>query len=43
MPTRKIPEDGSPWDPPRHAQPCRHPEHGPPTMQVFELGLYEHE
>lgn len=21
---------------------CRHPEHSPPSMQVFEPGIYEH-
>lgn len=34
MPTRKI----------RDAQiPCRHPEHNPPNMRVYEPGSYEHE
>ena len=22
--------------------PCRHPEHDPPNMMVFEPGIYEH-
>lgn len=33
MATRKI------ADIPRH---CRHPEHNPPTMMVWENGIYEH-
>lgn len=42
MPTRKI------GDLLNHAavvcRPvCRHPEHNPPTHQVFENGVYEHE
>lgn len=34
MPTKKIADE-----PP---MPCRHPEHKPPSMRVFELGTYEH-
>lgn len=33
MPTRKILD---------HKQMCRHPEHLPPTHQVFDPGTYEH-
>ena len=36
MPTRKIPETD------RWPLPCVHPEHNPPSLQVFEPGLYEH-
>ena len=32
--TRKI------ADPP--PRPCQHPEHNPPSMMVFEPGMYEH-
>lgn len=39
MPTRKI-SDGE-WYPITKA-PCRHPEHTPPCMQVFEDGIYKH-
>lgn len=35
MPTRKIAD--SPL-----TKMCRHPEHNPPGMQVFEPGTYEH-
>lgn len=35
MPTRKIRD----LEPPH----CRHPEHNPPNMRVFEPGVYEHE
>lgn len=35
MPTKKI-EDFKPQDI------CRHPEHLPPTMMVWEPGVYEH-
>lgn len=24
-------------------RPCTHPEHAPPSMRVFEPGVYEHE
>lgn len=34
MSTRKIAE---------LPKPCRHPEHNPPSMQVFRPGVYEHE
>ena len=36
MPTRKI-RDFEPWIPA-----CRHPEHKPPSMRVWEPGEYEH-
>lgn len=36
MPTRKISDD-------QDTRPCRHPDHDPPNMRVFEPGLYEHE
>lgn len=35
MPTRKIGDL-------RFVQPCRHPEHLPPTMRVWRPGVYEH-
>ena len=38
MPTRKI-KDFRDDD----KKVCRHPEHNPPTMKVFEPGVYEHE
>lgn len=38
MPTRKI---SGPND--RLPRRCRHPEHSPPSMCVFEPGTYEHE
>lgn len=38
MPTRKISDDASAWVKP----PCPDREHNPPTMRVFEPGLYEH-
>lgn len=34
MPTRKIADQ---------PEPCRHPDHNPPTLQLFENGVYEHE
>jgi len=34
MPTRKISDD--------EPRPCTHPEHNPPSMMVFENGLWEH-
>lgn len=33
MPTRKIADI---------PEACRHPEHNPPSHQVFEPGVYEH-
>ena len=40
MPTRRIDDKENPWKvPPR----CRDREHVPPSMQVFEPGVYEHE
>lgn len=38
MPTKKIDEKTS-----MHHIVCSHPEHNPPSMQVFMPGLYEHE
>ena len=35
MPTKKIANLGRTV--------CKHPEHNPPRMRVFEPGLYEHE
>lgn len=35
MPTRKIADE--------HDKVCFHPEHNPPSHQVFEPGTYEHE
>jgi len=40
MPTRRIDTKESCWD---NRKVCRHPEHNPPSMRVFEPGLYEHE
>lgn len=34
MPTRKIAD--------LPGRPCQHPEHNPPSMRVFEPGIYEH-
>lgn len=43
MPTRKIPEEeNSPFSP-SFPYPCQDPDHNPPTMQVFDPGLHEHE
>lgn len=39
MPTRKLPKEWSKFA----AEYCRDPEHDPPSMQVFENGVYEHE
>ena len=36
MPTRKIKDL-------KRFNPCMHPEHDPPSMMVFEPGVYEHE
>ena len=38
MPTRKLP-DSEFW---KNNPPCRHPEHNPPNMRVYEPGTYEH-
>lgn len=45
MPTRKIGDlpklpDGR-HKPPE--KPCFHPEHNPPSMKVYQPGVYEHE
>jgi hypothetical protein len=37
MPTRKIDDNFAPG-----FSPCSHPEHDPPSMMVFENGLWEH-
>lgn len=36
MPTKRIAELKESW------APCRDPEHDPPTMVVWEPGVYEH-
>jgi hypothetical protein len=36
MPTRKIADE-------KDFRPCRHPDHEPPKMMVFQPGTYEHE
>lgn len=38
MPTKKI------ADPPEHERngPCRDPKHDPPSMMVYDPGIYEH-
>lgn len=42
MPTRRLPDDpNDPWVKLR-GLPCRDPDHNPPTMMVYEPGLYEH-
>ena len=38
MPTRRIDDPKDTW----RGLPCRHPEHRPPGMRVFEPGTYEH-
>lgn len=38
MPTRKV-KDIDGWD----AKICRDPDHNPPTMMVYQPGVYEHE
>lgn len=38
MPTRKIRD----LNPPKR-EPCQFQNHDPPSMQVFEPGVYEHE
>lgn len=38
MSTKKIDEKAH-----LHQNVCCHPEHNPPSMQVFKPGLYEHE
>lgn len=35
MPTEKIADLPTPPS-------CRHPEHNPPTLQLFEPGIYKH-
>jgi hypothetical protein len=40
MPTRKI-RDIDPCD--KRFYPCRHPEHNPPSMMVYQPGVYKHE
>lgn len=40
MPTRKIRDVDKPWD--KKEKVCLDLEHKPPTMQVFEPGVYEH-
>lgn len=39
MPTRRIADVPDRCASPR---PCTHPDHGPPTMMVYEPGVYEH-
>lgn len=45
MPTRRIAKckDLDPSKPWTIDNGCVHPEHNPPSMQVFEPGVYEHE
>ena len=38
MPTKKIEEEKK-----KHREACYDPDHSPPTMMVYEPGLYEHE
>lgn len=39
MPTRKIDDNDDDY---KSFVPCTHPDHDPPSHQVFEPGLYEH-
>lgn len=43
MPTRKIEEPTSKEWASEVYRTCRDPSHDPPSMRVFEPGLYEHE
>jgi hypothetical protein len=43
MPTRRISPAPKRWEDPLERQKtCQHPEHNPPSMRVFEPGIYEH-